>query len=398
MINVLFVDDESNLLDALKRAARPLRNEWRALFANGGAEALKVLEETPCDAIVTDMRMPGMDGLALLEEVSSRYPGMVRIILSGQCDASTIVKAAAISHQYLSKPCDVEVLRSTVTRAVAMRKLLTSPGLVQLMSAFDKIPVLPAVYSELTQLLNDDRTSIERIGSVIAQDMGLCAKVLQLANSPLFGLRHPISSPGAAAGVLGFDMLKNLALAMHVFRQCEAGIKKFDIGSLWQHSFRTSLYAANIARLLAPSDSRLREQAQVAGLLHDVGHLLFACNVPDAFLRAIQLASDRHIQLVEAERELLGASHAEVGAYVLALWGLPDQITEAILHHHDAGSCESRVAFVVHIADALERRDASMDSPWDRPEVDFALLDRQGLMDDFKCWEESCRNLQTQNS
>ncbi|MBV9265744.1 MAG: HDOD domain-containing protein [Acidobacteriaceae bacterium] len=398
MINILFVDDESNLLDALKRATRPLRNEWCTLFANGGAEALRVLEETPCDVIVTDMRMPGIDGLALLEAVSHRYPGMVRIIFSGQCDTSTIVKAAAISHQYLSKPCDIEILRSTVSRAVGMRKLLSSPALVQLMSAFDRIPVLPSVYSQLTLLLNDDRTSIERIGAVIAQDMGLCAKVLQLANSPIFGLRHPISSPEAAVGVLGFDMLKNLALAMHVFQQYETAIKSFDIESLWQHSFRTSLYAANIARLVAPSDSRLREQAQVAGLLHDIGHLLLACNMPDLFERAIQLASERGIDLFEAERELLGASHAEVGAYVLALWGLPDEITEAILHHHQVRSCESRVAFAVHIADALEYRHGSKDLPGDRHQVDVALLEERGLVDEFKSWEESCCTLHTQAS
>src|ERR1700751_643330 len=103
---VLFVDDEAMVLSGLQRSLRPMRNEWEMAFVNSGAEALQLMEHEPFDIIVTDMRMPVMNGAQLLEEVKRRFPQCFRIILSGQADQETIMRAVDPTHQYLSKPCD----------------------------------------------------------------------------------------------------------------------------------------------------------------------------------------------------------------------------------------------------------------------------------------------------
>jgi putative nucleotidyltransferase with HDIG domain len=397
MISVLFVDDEQNILDGLKRALRPLRKEWSSAFALGGAAALALLEQHRFDVIVTDMRMPVIDGLALLETVAVRYPSIVRIVLSGQSDVASVIKVAGITHQFLSKPCPLDVLSSTVNRAVSLRQMLGSAALVELVSKLDTIPSALPLYLELTRLLDSPGASFDDIGRLIGKDMGMCAKVLQLANSPFFGRRRSVSDPGEAAGILGLDMLRNLALALQVFKKFEPGKQKgFNSEGLWQHSFRTSLYAGAIAESLSPADRRESKQAQVAGLLHDVGQLLIACNLPQDYERILELAQQQDLDLFQAEREILGISHSEMGAYILALWGLPDQVTEAILHHHNiqaAAVPPSKVSIAVHVADAFAYEHFEKKQPLDRPVIDRDYLEGQGLGPQLHVWRELCRNL-----
>lgn len=397
MISVLFVDDEQNILDGLKRALRPLRNEWSSAFALGGVAALALLEKTCFDVIVTDMRMPVMDGLTLLEIIAERYPSMVRIVLSGQSDTASVVKVAGITHQYLSKPCPFDVLSSTINRTVALRKTLGSAALIELVAKLDTIPSAPPLYLQLTRLLDDPVTSFDDVGRLIAKDMGMCAKVLQLANSPLFGRRCSISDPGEAARVLGFELLKNLALAVHVFKKFEPiELKGFNIEGIWRHSFATSVYAGAIAQSLSPADRNVSKQAQVAGLLHDVGQLLIACNLPHDYERVTELCLKRDMRLIAAEQEVLGVSHSEMGAYILALWGLPDEVTQAILHHHNISAeaaPPSKVSIAVHIADALANERVERGQTLDRPVVEQDYLEAQGFINQLDIWRELCRDL-----
>lgn len=145
-IRILFVDDEPLLLSGLQRLLRPLRKEWNAACAAGGEEALVMLAQERFDVIVTDMRMPGMDGAELLNEVMRLYPDMLRLVLSGQSDLESVVKSAGVTHQYLSKPCSIEVMRDAVNRAVALHQLLANSALKQLLSRLHSIPSVPPLY------------------------------------------------------------------------------------------------------------------------------------------------------------------------------------------------------------------------------------------------------------
>ena len=129
MINILFVDDESNILQGLQRMLRPMRHDWQMYFAESGADALALLAENPIDVVISDMRMPRMDGAQLLHDIRDRYPQIVRIILSGYSEKEMIVRSVHSAHQYLMKPCDPEILRETISRACALRDLLADENL-----------------------------------------------------------------------------------------------------------------------------------------------------------------------------------------------------------------------------------------------------------------------------
>jgi putative nucleotidyltransferase with HDIG domain len=342
MTRILFVDDEQRVLDGLRRSAYALRTEWQAEFACGGAVALKILESQAFDVIVTDMRMPGIDGSALLQLVMERHPELLRIVLSGESESDALIRSVGVAHQYLSKPCSMEELKSTVNRTVALRRLLQDPSLRAVLSQIDTLPSLPPLYLEMVSLLDSPYTSLDQLGAVIARDMGMCVKVLQLANSAFFGRRQKVSSPAEAAGILGFNMIRSLSLAAHIFRaDSPTGPPGFRLDALWQHSLEVSVLAEGIAKLIAPGDRDLRQQAQTAGLLHDVGRLVMARKLPLVYQAVQELRSSKCTELVDAEREVFGASHAELGAYILALWGLPDEVVEAVAFHHSPEHCQA---------------------------------------------------------
>ena len=183
MKRILFVDDEPNLLEGLGRMLRPLRHTWGIDFARNGPEALDLLARTPFNVIVSDMRMPGMDGAQLLAEVRDRHPTIVRIVLSGQCDREALLRSVRVAHQCLTKPCDVETLRSTVTRACALRDLLENDKLQRLVSRLKSVPSLPDLYHQVMEELESPEPSIQKVGQIIAQDAGMTAKTLQTVNS-----------------------------------------------------------------------------------------------------------------------------------------------------------------------------------------------------------------------
>src|ERR1700758_5310713 len=140
---ILFVDDEPMVLDGVRRSLHAMRKDWEMSFVNSGHEALEAMAGQTFDIVVTDMRMPGMDGAQLLEEVKKRSPQSLRVILSGQSDRETILRSVNPTHQYLSKPCDGEELRTRLMRAFALKDLLENPELKGLVSKLDSLPSLP---------------------------------------------------------------------------------------------------------------------------------------------------------------------------------------------------------------------------------------------------------------
>ncbi len=191
---VLFVDDEPKILEGLRRMLRPLRNEWEMSFVNSGQEALDILAQQPFDVIVTDMRMPAMNGAELLHEVRKRYPHMVRFVLSGQASQETMLRSIGPMHQYLSKPCDSGILKSTLTRSCQLRSILSNEKLHNLVSRIDWLPSLPSLYIEMVEELQKPEASTKILGKLISKDIAMSAKILQLVNSAFFGVRQHISN------------------------------------------------------------------------------------------------------------------------------------------------------------------------------------------------------------
>ncbi len=331
MMRILFVDDEQSILDGLRALLRPKRKIWDTEYVTSGAEALARLEQAHFDVIVTDMRMPGMDGATLLRHVQAKHPGVVRIVLSGHAELESALRTVPVAHQFLLKPCDAVVLESVVQRAIDLQKLISNDVLRDFISGVQGLPPIPETYLQLTQLLEDDRSGVSDIARVIEQDQAMCAKVLQLVNSSFIGLGRSISDVEQAVGYLGLNLLKNLTLVVHVFNVKPLGDKhRLQVHRLQRHG----LLVGAIARKLAGPGRHFADDAFMAGILHDIGKLLLVEHRPDVFEKAEAAARLQGRPMHETERELLGVTHAEIGGYLLGIWGLPYPIVEAAANHH----------------------------------------------------------------
>jgi HD-like signal output (HDOD) protein len=394
---ILFVDDEPMVLQGIERSLRAMRKEWEIEFATSGAEALENLARAHFDVVISDMRMPGMDGAQLLELVKAKYPRAVRIILSGQSDRETILRSVGPTHQYLSKPCDAEELKNKLVRAFALRELLENPRLKEIVGRLDTVPSLPVLYVTVTNALQVADTPISEIGKIIAQDMGMSMKVLQLVNSAFFGLPCQVSSPQQACALIGIDNIKALVLSVHVFSQFEPRIEQ-EVAVLWKHSLKTAGLAKAIARA-EKSSRNLVDDAFAAGLLHDVGRLVLASACPDEFRQVAQQAMEQKSSIPASEQAVLGCTHAQVGAYLLGLWGLPDPVVEGVGWHHEPalGAPTGFSALIaVHAADYYDHQTPTDPSFGEKPALDQDLLAKLALQDRIGEWARVCQAFGTE--
>jgi len=376
------------VLSGLQRSLRPMRTEWEMVFAAGGNEALAAMDLQPFDIIVTDMRMPGMDGAQLLEEVQKRSPLTLRMVLSGQSDRETILRSVNPAHQFISKPCEGEELKSRLIRAFALKDLLQNPGLRGLITKLDSLPSLPHAYLELTQELRRPEPDLHKIDELIGADMAMTAKILKLVNSAFFCLPSEISGASHAVKLLGLDTLRTLVLTAHVFEQFQSSLLTADeVQQLSEHSLAVSNSARKIARL-EHADQPTQEGAFTAGLLHDAGKLILASALTDQYRQVLEHKEKADLGLYAAEHELLGCSHAQVGAYLFGLWGLPGTIVEAVAWHHEpVGSLSVKFSplAAVHVASAYhdEKNSARLQ---DRVPIDTAFLTSIGCAGREQAW------------
>jgi len=389
MRRILFVDDESRILEGLQRMLRPQRQHWEMAFASGGAAALKLLEERPFDVIVSDMRMPEMDGAALLTHVRDRFPGVVRMVLSGHTSLGSALRAIPVAHQFMVKPCDPSLLRVTVDRACELRDLLGSDLILRTVGAMRELPTLPRTYAAMVQALSDPDVGLDRIARIVEQDVSLAARILQLVNSALFGLTQRISNVRTAVSYLGTDIIRNLVLSVEAFRAFDgvAAVGGYSLEAIHAHAYLT----ARIANRL-PTQKPVKEAAGSAALLHDVGRLILMAQLPKEFAGIAGLAREQGRPLYDVEREVVGVTHAEIGAYLLGLWGLPFPVVEAVAYHHNPGQVPHQ-AFdslaAVHVADALAHTQKSMplSAEFAPPSLDQQYLSNLGVADRIAEWE-----------
>jgi HD-like signal output (HDOD) protein/CheY-like chemotaxis protein len=331
MKRVLFVDDEPALLDGLRSRLHSLRNRWDMVFVESGARAITEIELRAFDVIVTDMRMPGMDGAQLLAIVSERWPQIIRIVLSGYSEEDQTARLLTVAHQYMSKPCETKQIENAISRSLHLHGLLQEPQLRALVGKIRQLPAMPKTYSQLVETMSSGDPSIKAVARLVAADPAIAAKVLQIVNSSFFRLARQITKIEQAITYLGFAAIRNIVLSVEIFSQWRkgSGPAGFDPERLQKQSQRV----AAIARSLAAGTS-MEDDAMLAGLLHNIGYLVLAQECPRELEQAQQLARERGIPVHEAEREVMGTSQAEIGAYLLGIWGLPYPLIEAIAFQH----------------------------------------------------------------
>lgn len=378
-LRVLFVDDEQDLLAGLRLSLRPQARRWEMRFTHRTEEALEWLAEWPADVIVSDVRMPGLDGPTFLDRTRRVVPHAMRIILSGQADEALSVRGTAVSHQWLVKPCERAVLVGTIERAASVRELSQDQRVLRALGGASSLPAMPEAYARLRGAIADPEVAVKDVTAIVAADPAIAARLLQLANSSFYGGGQTDLDLGRAVMRVGLKTLAELVLSSEVFETLRASSvpQGFSPAAFQLHG---RMVAELASRFAASAESRAH--ALCAGLLHEVGVLLLMRHVPEGFERAWCSSLTAHRPLHESEREILGVTHAEVGGALLAVWGLPLDVVTAVAWHHEPWKAAGRgagadVLNCVALADACadaalgeEQRD-----PWPRA----GALDRQWL-------------------
>lgn len=382
-MNVLFVDDEPRVLEGIERMLFQFDLDWEVDFAESATVALARLTEKTYDVIVSDMRMPGMDGAALLTRVCERYPNITRIVLSGQTDEESALRVVRVAHQFLAKPCQPETIRRVIESTRELKVLLEDPKLQATVGKVDRLPSAPRLFVELSRLLEDENSDADAITRIIQQDPAMASKLLQVVNSAFFTASSTVKDLRTAVVRLGLKTLRNLVLGVGAFESArqKSGPELVSVDAIQRRSLKVARLASRIA---AREDA---DEAFMAGLVCEIGQLVLASAAPDSLRTVHGEMKAKGLSLQSAEHQVLGVSHAEIGAFLLGLWGLPFRIVEAVANHHCPGRNahdKLGVAQAVYVADCL----VSGEPP------DAAYLQRIGSAEKLAGWRALAEKLE----
>lgn len=357
MKRVVFVDDEIKILEGLRRLMRSLRHEWDMEFFDSPLAALQRFDTAPADAVISDIRMPIMDGTEFLTEVQKRWPATARIVLSGQCDRDAVFRATRPAHQFLTKPCNPDYLRNTLARLKELRERVLNDDIRSQISAITSLPVATSNYQKLVGLLSSGNPAINEIARVIASDVSLSAKIMQLVASNFFGTQQPLCTPFQAVQRLGVDVIRPLVLECGLFSPDALGS---DSASWVEYYEKLCLATARAAQRIAEQetqDQTVIAASYLAGLFARIGIAVFVSVDGTKYRQVFRIALEENSRsLMELEHQMYGVPRCEVGAYLLALWGLPSVVVDAVMYANSpAESQESTFGplTAVHVAQGL---------------------------------------------
>ena len=394
---ILFVDDDELILRSIERVLRRRVQgaHWELHFATDGDVALQLMAQQTFDVIVADAQMPRMSGTGLLRRVQEANPGVVRILMSGHTGLEMLRGALPLAHQFITKPCDAQQLTNTLENACGLRSILNRPELRTLVGSSNELPSAPRTYVEISNALSNPHASTRTVAEIVEKDIALSARVLQLVSSGLYGLPRQVSSIGGAVAFLGVEMIKALVLSIEVSKMfpVSRAIPDFSIDTLQRRSAAASQLAKRLLGQESGPDSVL-----IAGMLQDVGQLIFAARAAQRFSIALSSSARSKAPLYEAEIELFGSTHAEVGAYLLGLWGLPPRIVHAVAHHLEPapGARVFDAAAALYVGNLLTQNPdvpALDEVPARTTAIDLSYLRTLGVAHQLDDWRRIAREM-----
>lgn len=329
---------------------------------------MKVLELRSVDVVLTDLHMPVTDGVALLEEVQRRWPDCVRIVLTGDALSERLHGVLGIAHRVLGKPCAAAKIVEAIEGTASVRERLFTRELLNAVTGIGCLPTPPRVYLAIQTAIREDR-SLAEVGAILSADAGLATKVLQVVNSAWFGLRRTVDSPAQAASMLGISHLSSLVLALGAHREMDVASAEIaaELDQLSANASRTGVIARRLAvECGLPEDEC--DEVFGAAILMNVGELVVASRLPQQRRQVLaQREAEPNVRIPIHERAILGATHGEIGALLLSLWGVPDVFVRVACGHQDEPDRHCRVTTLAAAAEALAEADGprrAIDQDW----------------------------------
>lgn len=349
-IKILIVDNLPNVYQGLKRVLWTQKPDWDLTYAENAQKALELIDALEFDVIVSDIKMPVMDGSELLNHINTEYPNIIRIVLSGQCDQEAAFKLVSTTHLFLSKPCDPKTFTDFIERAMKNKLILNNPDIIKIINGVKNLPSMPLTYLKLNHTLEQKNVNVNTIVNIISNDVALAAKILQMVNSAFFSLNWRVTNLNQAIHVLGIDTLKMLVLSYGLIQKFEVKqVGKFSTEILWQENTNVAFLAKELAIRCNESED-IVEEVFVSSLLLKIGILVLAQNYSLKFGEALKIATETSSMLIDVEKDLYACSHAEIGAYLLSIWGLPSEIVETVALHMNPRCEDSKTSKILKYA------------------------------------------------
>jgi len=386
---ILFVDDEPLMREFYRMIGSLLGVEYEIFLASDGLEGLNLLKTTPMDIVVSDLAMPGLNGPDFLTKVMRSHPESLRIVISGHSDQLTVAQCLMFGHRYFHKPFDIKLVTSVLRRICQLKEQVCNEKIKRVISGLGALPTPPDLYLRLAKELSSPLSTLDSIAAIVKEDPGLTVKLLQIVNSAAFGISRKISNVPEAVQLIGTQILRAIMLTVQAFKFYEeTSMRSVSLTQLWNHSLRTAIAAERLARFekLPP---QWCEEAFVAGLLHDIGKLVLAANADEEYEMIFKKSRAENIPLDQLEKEMFGATHAQIGAYLLGLWGIPENIINTVeLHHNLSEDTAGRFSAVtaLHLAQCLDPTENRA------MRLDHDYLQRLGIDDRIPAWREALNN------
>lgn len=350
MKKILFVDDEIQILKALNRIL--MDTDYEVYTAESGQSALEFLENESVDLIITDMRMPYMDGYELLSQVKKLYPKIIRIILSGYSDEKVVFNALQknIAKLYIMKPWDNDKLLTVIEQVFKTEEILTSINLLALINGTEHLPTIEESYQRILQMI-DKEVDMATIAQEIERDQSIASKILHVANSAYYNAKT--GSLKQAVTYIGIQNTRNLVLTTSIIEGFKSsGPIRERVENIWNHAFTTNKLLAFIYQ--KHLNKKLPDSLSSAGLLHNIGLVLLLSNFGQDYLKLLLNARLQKKSISELELEQFKVTHNEAGSYLLNWWEFPYEIVEATMYHHtplDERVTNRELVCALHVAE-----------------------------------------------
>lgn len=353
--SILFVTTDEKLIGELIRNIVPIQDEYSIFFADNGERCLQILANNKIDFVFSSANIIMPTGANILNEIKRLFPEVIRFALVPNLDNQTVAQISQYVHQLVPPPYTKETIIERIERTLHIQKILNNEKVVNLVKNTTTLPSLPEIYIQIEQETAKPDFSLIKIANLISKDPNLTAKILQIVNSAYFGLQKEITNINFALSYLGVNVIKSLIFYIHLFSHFKiTSENRKYLEKFWQHSL---VVASNSYHL---ANKYLREKYEIdssytAGVLHDVGKFILL-NTYTYPQNIILLAEQKAIDNLEAELEIYECTHAEIGAYLLGLWGFPLHIVEAVAYHHQPSllnKSKLNLATIIHLADFL---------------------------------------------